>query len=244
MTDNKKLTDTRKTSAQSEKLDTVLAALRAGASLYDPLAGTLTTLATHFIPSQRLKRLEEYAANVGADLKALAARVDNAHLKSDQFAFMFEQCFRGAAENYQEEKLAAFRGILVNSAVRDDVDQDEQQYMLSLINRLTELHLRILSLMADPIAYLDSRGIDPNTIRGGLGESMECALPGIDIGAISGAFDDLHQAGMLNTDSHMFNTMTSAQGIQIIGRRVTEHGQRFIDFCKSPASQKVEADKQ
>ena len=53
------------------------------------------------------------------------------YIQSDEYACLFEQCFRGAAENYQREKIEAFRGILVNSPIRTDIGQEEKEYFLA-----------------------------------------------------------------------------------------------------------------
>jgi len=46
---------------------------------------------------------------------------------------MFEKCFRGVAENYRTEKLEAFRGILVNSAIGFNASQEEREYFVNLV---------------------------------------------------------------------------------------------------------------
>ena len=67
--------------------------------------------------SARFRRLEDFAERVAEDLGRLGDRVNEADLQTDEFAFIFERAFRGATENYQREKLEAFRGILVNAAI-------------------------------------------------------------------------------------------------------------------------------
>ena len=51
---------------------------------------------------------------------------------------------------------------------------------------------------------------------------------------VKSAFGDLHQAGLINTDKSIFATMTSAQGLQLLGGRVSDLGNRFIHFCMVP----------
>jgi len=60
------------------------------------------------------------------------------------------------------------------------------------------------------------------------------SIPGADIEAIKGAFGDLYQIGLINTDRSMFNVMTSGQGLELLGDRLTEAGRRFIAFCTTP----------
>ena len=63
-------------------------------------------------------------------------RVIAGYLSTDEFAFIFERSFRDAAENYQHERLDAFRGILVNAATRNDIKQEDKEYFLVLASIL------------------------------------------------------------------------------------------------------------
>jgi hypothetical protein len=189
---------------------------------------------TDYIPTRRQQRLEEFAERLAADFARLQDRVREETILTDQFAFLFERCFRGAAENYQAEKLEAFRGILVNAATGADVPRDEQEYFLGLVTTLSALHIRILSFMAAPQRYLEARGIPAEQIRGGFSQFFPVAIPGAQLEVIKGAFGDLYQAGLINTDKSIFSTMTSGQGLSLLADRVSPFGRRFIAFCTVP----------
>lgn len=201
-----------------------------------PFGGGIASLMTDYIPSSRFKRLEDFATKTAEDLREHAEEVDADYLKTDDFAFMFEKCFRGAAENHQREKLDAFRGILVNSAIRKDLSEEEKEYFLNMVNTLTALHIRILKFMANPIAYLEAAEIPPGHIQGGFSKFFPVAIPGIQLDVIKSAFGDLHRLGLTNTDQSIFSTMTSGQGLDLLGGRVNKFGMRFIQFITSPES--------
>ena len=149
---------------------------------------------------------------------------------------MFEQSFRGVADNYQPEKVEAFRGILVNSAIGFSAPAAEREYFLNLVNSLSALHLRILKFTAMPDRYLKEMQIPQDRIRGGFTTFFPLAIPGVNIEIIKSAFGELYQYGFLNTDKSIFTTMTSGQGLELLGRggRVTELGRKFIQFCTVP----------
>ncbi len=201
-----------------------------------PFAGGISSLISDYIPSARMRRIEEFAQRVALDLKDVSSKVDASHLNTDEFAFLFEKAFRGAAEHYQREKLDAFRGILVNAAIRADVEQEQQEYFLVLVNNLSVLHLRILRFMADPKKYLADIKIDESGIRGGFSDIFGKVIPGVDLKIIEAAFGDLYQSGLISTDKNIFHTMTSAQGLELIGHRLAPLGERFVEFCQSPTS--------
>jgi hypothetical protein len=201
-----------------------------------PFTGGISSLITDYIPGSRFRRLEEFAERVANDLKEVSAKVDADKLNTDEFAFIFERAFRGAAEHYQREKLDAFRGILVNAAIRTDVRQEEKEYFLVLANNLSVVHLRILRFMSEPKAYLVDLKIDERNVCGGFPEMFRFVIRGVDSKIIESAFGDLFQLGLINTDKNIFHTMTSAQGLQLLGDRVSPLGRRFVEFCRSPAS--------
>jgi hypothetical protein len=196
-----------------------------------PFCGGIASLMSDYIPSARFKRLEAFAKQIADDIKQLEGELDGNYIKTDNFAFVFERCFRGAAENYQKEKLDAFRAIILNSAIRKDASEDEKEYFINLVNSLTSLHMRILKFLTMPLEYLQENDIPREKIQGGFSTFMPVAIPGIDLEVIMSAFNDLHQSGLINTDKAIFSTMTSAQGLQLLGNRGAHLGNKFISFC-------------
>jgi len=211
----------------------ILNILKAGLATA-PFAGGIASLVNDYIPSGKTKRLEAFAERLAADMNELQDRVKSTEILTDEFAFIFEKCWRGVAENYQAEKLESFRGILLNSMVGTDLSTDEKEFFLNLVTTLSTLHIRILMFMAEPKRYLESHGISADRIRGGFSQFFPVALPGVGLEPIVAAFGDLHRYGFINTDTTIFSTMTSAQGLQLLGGRVTNLGKRFMSFCTRP----------
>ena len=214
-------------------LERVLSVIKAGLAS-TPFAGGVASLLSDYIPSARFRRLEEFAAKMAEDLTRLQNRVSPDRLHTDDFAFVFEQCFKGAAEHHQKEKINAFRAMLVNSAVSTDLSAEEEEYFLGLVGRLSVLHLRMLRFMAQPRAYLADLDIPESSIVGGFGQMFEIAVPGVTEDVVKSAFSDLYDAGLINTDKSIFGTMTSAQGLHLLGNRVTSLGHQLITFCTLP----------
>lgn len=228
----KKIKNLPMTSGATEAILNVFKATLATA----PFCGGIASLISDYIPSARFQRLEAFAQQIADDLLKLADKVNESYIQTDDFAFLFEKSFRGVAENPQAEKINAFRGILINSAVRDDYSEEEKEYFMTLVNTFSALHIRILRFMAYPKQYLNDSGISENRITGGFSIFFPVAIPGVSLSVIESAFGDLHQYGLINTDKSIFHTMTSGQGLNLLGNRVSEFGQRFIQFCISPAS--------
>jgi hypothetical protein len=210
--------------------DHLLNIFKAGLSAA-PFLGALSSLMTDYIPSSRAKRMEDFAAQIADDLSQLQDKVNTDYLLTDDFAFLFEKCFRAVAENPQKEKLRAFRGILVNSVLNSNLLEEEKEFFLTLATNLSTLHLRILRFMATPEKYLDAAGIPKENINGGFGQFFPVAMPGVQLDVIKSAFADLYQYGLINTDKGIFGTMTAGKGLELLRGRVTKLGEAFIGFC-------------
>ena len=219
--------------ASSNPGEHILNVLKAGLATA-PFCGGIASLMSDYIPSAKMRRLEAFAEQFAKDMNELQDRVNEAKILSDEFAFIFEKCFRGVAENYQVEKLESFRGILLNTAIGTRLSEDEKEFFLNLVTTLSVLHIRILNFMAEPMPYLEAHGISANQIQGGFSDFFPVAIPGVDLEVIKSAFGDLHQYGFINTDKTIFATMTSGQGLHLLGNRVSQLGKRFVAFCTRP----------
>lgn len=219
--------------ASSNPGEHILNVLKAGLATA-PFCGGIASLMSDYIPSSKMRRLEKFAEQVATDLNELRDRVNQPEILSEEFAFIFEKCFRGVAENYQAEKLESFRGILLNTAIGSSLSEEEKEFFLNLVTNLSVLHIRILKFMVEPLPYLAAHGISPNRIQGGFSEFFPVAIPGVDLEVIKSAFGDLYQYGFISTDKSIFATMTSGQGLNLLGNRVTQVGKRFVDFCTRP----------
>ena len=92
-----------------------------------PIGSGIASLMSDYIPSQRELRLMEFTENIAKDLSDLRDDINENYLKSDEYAFIFERCFKGAVENYQKEKIMAFRAVLVNSLTEFEITQTEKE---------------------------------------------------------------------------------------------------------------------
>jgi len=199
-----------------------------------PFTGGLSSLITDYIPNSKQKRLEEFAKQVAEDLLKVKDKIDNKVILNDNFAFIFESSFRKASENYQKVKLDAFRGIIINSAIKEDMNDEEKEYFLNLANNLTVLHILILKFMATPEKYLEEMNISQSRIYGGFSTFFPVAIPNVSLDVIKIAFSELFSYGLINTDKGIFGTMTAGQGLELLRGRLSNLGLRFIEFIKTP----------
>ncbi|MFC1572819.1 hypothetical protein ACFL6M_04390 [Candidatus Eisenbacteria bacterium] len=231
--DEKSLTQRVRDGLATDPGEHILTILKAGLAT-TPFCGGIASLMSDYIPSSKMARLEAFAEQLAADLNAVQERVDQAVILSDEFAFLFEKCFRGVAENYQKEKLTAFRAVLLNSAIGTNHSSDEEEYFLNLVSALSVLHLRMLWFMTEPESYLKQYGIPADQIAGGFQQFLPRAIPGVALETIKSAFGDLYRYDLISTDKSIFTTMTVGQGLALLRGRVSDHGKAFVAFCRSP----------
>lgn len=222
----KKIEDHLRKSGTTEHLINIFKAGLATA----PCTGGIASLISDYIPSQRQLRLEEFANNVAQDLDKFKREVNEEFILTDEFAFIFEKCFKGALENYQLEKINAFKAILVNSLTNNDLKQNEKEYYLNLVQNLSILHIQILTFMATPNEFLKYNNIEESKITGGFEIFFPVVIPDVSLNIIKLAFQDLYNYGFLNTNSGIFATMTASKGWNLLGDRVTDTGRKFIKF--------------
>lgn len=195
-----------------------------------PFAGGIASLISDYIPTRRQKRLEEFALSISKELENFKENINDKYILTDEFAFIFEKCFKGGVENYQKEKIVAFKAILINSLTDFDTTQNEKEYYLNFVDNLSLLHIQILSFMAFPREYLKLKEIDESTISGGFNDFFPKVIPNVSLDTIKIAFKDLYNYGFLTTNEGIFGTMTANQGWNLLGDRVTKNGRKFIDF--------------
>lgn len=195
-----------------------------------PFAGGIASLISDYIPTRRQKRLEEFALSISKELENFKENNYDKYILTDEFAFIFEKCFKGGVENYQKEKIVAFKAILINSLTDFDTTQNEKEYYLNFVDNLSLLHIQILSFMAFPREYLKLKEIDESTISGGFNDFFPKVIPNVSLDTIKIAFKDLYNYGFLTTNEGIFGTMTANQGWNLLGDRVTKNGRKFIDF--------------
>lgn len=196
-------------------------------SIYNPFA----SLISEYIPTKRLLRLEKFALDLAEDLNKIDDKIDTEFINTDEFAFIFEQCFKAASENYQKEKLESFKAIIINSALIDrEPDNDEREYFLNLTNSLTVLHLKILKFMNNPRDYITDNNLSENLVKGGFSEIFSNVFPNVEPKTARLAYADLFNYGMFSTGPNIFDSGTSASGFELLGHRVSRNAERYISF--------------
>jgi len=119
----------------------------AAVSMIPVLGSPLSVLMDKYIPSYVERRRSELLTKLADDLQKLNGRITPERLASDEFASVFIKGFRRAMEEHLQDKLEAFRCIILNAAISQSSDFDELTLFLRLVSDLTVDQIRILKLL-------------------------------------------------------------------------------------------------
>ncbi|MBX3658790.1 MAG: hypothetical protein KF740_10180 [Ramlibacter sp.] len=153
---------------------------------------------------------------------------------NEAFVTVAMQASQIALRNHHQAKLEALRNAVLNAALPNPPQEDEQMIFLRLIDQLTPWHLKVLSVLDDPVQWMARHGVaNPGWGMGGPSTVLEHCLP--DLRGQRETYDqivrDLQSEGLVGQGQFLHVTMT---GGGMVGSRTTDRGKRFIRFITSP----------
>lgn len=168
------------------------------------------------------------------ELRGLVGDLDlDAMVNSDAFTDAVVSATRTVEHSHQEEKIVALRNAVLNSALVGAPDADTQAIILSLADRFTPSHLRLVTLWDDPPAWFNSHGL-PRPEAGYVTSrtvTVEAALPEMrgrqDFYLL--VAEELSSAGMLTA-----SLKGSVQPPSLMSRLTTQFGRQFVQFISPP----------
>jgi hypothetical protein len=211
---------------------------RAVVSVIPATGGPLQVAFENIFASPIEKRKEawlEQLASVVEEVQERVADMTPEKLAANEaFVTIAMQASQVAIRNHQKAKLDALRNAVLNSALPNPPQEDEQMIFLRLIDQLTPWHLRVLALLDDPVRWMERNGIqNPGWGMGGPSAVLEHCLP--DLRGQRETYDqiarDLQAEGLLGQGQFLHVTMT---GGGMVASRTTERGKRFIKFITAP----------
>lgn len=183
------------------------------------------------------QRREEWFTQLAEGVEELRERVEGLDLGSladnDLFVDAVVTATRTVEHTHRGEKISALRNAVLNSVAPGAPDADTQALFLSLVDRFTPSHFRLLALWDDPSGWFASHGLTPpqGVMAGSRTQTVEAGLPEMkdrkDFYLL--VADELHSARMLTAS---LTGMVS--GSALMDRLTTGFGRRFVGFISSP----------
>lgn len=139
-----------------------------------------------------------------------------------------------AMRTHLATKRVALLNAITNVALEINIDNSIADLFMSMIDELTEIHLKILYYFSDPIKNLEEKGIEYKDLyMGGADTPLYRYYPELekDDDFVELVVKDLQQKGLLTSGSFMNTTMTQNG---MLSSRTTSIGNKFINFISEP----------
>lgn len=212
--------------AQS-KGDVAHALAKAGLSTIPVVGGPAVEIFQLLVQPPLEKRRAEWMQAVGEKLQQLEEKGLNLEdlQKNEQFVSAVMHATQAAMRTHVAAKRHALRNAILNIAVGQSADETVLHLLLSFIDDLTEMHLRILKAFHQP-------AVPPGLSMGGLSSVLEYGIPALanrrDI--YDQLWKDLYTRGLVNTEG-LHVTMT---GNGLASRRTTGLGEALLKLIEAP----------
>jgi hypothetical protein len=211
---------------------------RAVVSLVPAAGGPLQVVFENFFTSPIERRKEAWLRQLADVVKEVEGRVAELTpeklAENEAFVTVAMQASQIALRNHQQAKLEALRNAVLNAALPNPPQEDEQMIFLRLIDQLTPWHLGVLSVLDEPVRWMERNGVaNPGWGMGGTSTVLEHCLPKLH--GQRDTYDqivrDLQSEGLLGQGQFLHVMMT---GGGMVASRTTDRGKRFIRFITSP----------
>jgi len=198
---------------ETRTIDKVRTGIIAGLNLIPGVGGALATLADGSILELKQARLIAFVEDLASTIDAIQDQVKVELVHTGAFADMFEQTLTGVANNYQAEKIAAYKAIFINSLTGSpSVTNEEQEIFLRLVSSLAVRHIKILAILAQ-------------NHSGNLVKVVQASYPDYDKEAIYYIMDDLRNNGLLPAKPIIYD-----EDLSVNFNQLSKMGEKFVDF--------------
>lgn len=178
------------------------------------------------------KRKQEWMNDVAEKLKQLesSGRINLSELsQNEQFIDTVIQATSFAIKTSEAEKISAFKNAVINTALDEAPDKSKSQIFLSLVDRYTTLHIKILRLFSSPDQWFaDSGKTPPGLVAGSLKNVIFAAFPELKS---EGELLDVIWSDLGNAGFHRTTDLgTTMSGSGLMADRATDLGREFLSF--------------
>ena len=186
-----------------------------------PGGGAFIYLVDDHIATKKEERIIKFMEETVQAIAQVNDRIDQEKLKTDHYAFIFEECLRGAARHHQKEKIDCYKAILVNAALPSTLSDDEQEYFLNLVNTLSPVHIRLIAALNEARKIPQGGGRES-------GFKLRTYLGNTSGDILMSAAAELYQLQFTNTEPR---SIPFDADMSRVDGRLTPIAIKFIEFC-------------
>ena len=199
------------------------------------IGGAAQELLDKLVGNPLQKRREEWFAAIGLALADLAERFEDfnaeALAQDEVFVSTVARATQLALAAHGKAKREALRNIVLNTARGVRLDEALLGSFLSYVERFSEAHLKLLALLADPMAdpayAAESKGVMMGSINGVIVKTHPDLAREEEV--LDRLHDDLARENLVNAS---LKVMMSGSGLQ--NPQTTAYGAAFLKFIREP----------
>lgn len=105
--------------------------------------GTLSFLLDKYIPSEAERKRNEFINSLACDLEEIKEKLDVSNLDTPEFHSIFTRLLKASMEEYRNEKLNAFRNLVINTLLKP-VEFNKLDFFSQLVIALVPDEIMIL----------------------------------------------------------------------------------------------------
>jgi len=201
------------------------------------VGGVLSNAANHYVSERKNKRLNDFLFELATDLESVKGRIDSAIINCDDLENLVENIFSNVSESIYQEKIYAFRSILLNFVLSQGSNYNEAAEITELIHRWQDRHIIILKILSNPRTADRQMGNvvgDEVGFTTTIGRILKKLLPEWDDAQIERTWADLYKEGIVKSPNT--NSGISDLGIKQLEYRLTEFGNKIVSYLTNPVS--------
>ncbi len=218
------------------KRDLAFSTMRAVAGSIPIVGAAAQELLGLLVQAPLEKRRDEWVEEVGVGLRQINVRLDTLS-DSPVFIDAVASAVSSAMRTSDQQKRRALRNAVLNSVLPHAPSAMQQQVLLSLVDRLTPLHLAILGLFADPSKWrgpddraLQRHGSTFNSTPRSVLEDAFPQLAGTNRALADVIWADLEANGLIRRTG----IDNAGEGPSVMNKRLTDFGDTFVRFISDP----------
>lgn len=199
------------------------------------LGGPITELVNWVVQPSLERRLHDWRLRIGEELRKreLTGQFDLEGLQeNEQFIDVVVQASRIAMTTSSKDKREALRNAVLNAALPSAPDESRQMMFLSMVERFTPMHLRLLSFVAKPKHWYEACGVPWNDTEWGTPVAPALSRVAPDM------LKDRNFCDKLAADLHSEKLVAAELlSIRLIDAKLKALGEQFFKFISEPPAE-------
>ncbi|MFC1975477.1 hypothetical protein ACFLXQ_03650 [Chloroflexota bacterium] len=226
----------------------LIANIKVLTNLIPCVGGSLATWIDEYYPNRQLERIVRFIEDLTQRTQRLERQIKAERAQNDEFGHLYVETLQAVWRDYQQEKIEAYRAILLNGLVMDNFLFDEGEFFLSLVRELSIYHIQMIRVLSNPNNSLppDWQFLTTDPTEVSVQDTLYRVFTDAPDGFIDSIWVGLGSRGMVYEASYEQRTKYSHQSLpgtkidvtenvlEKLPQALTPFGRRFVQFITEP----------